>query len=61
MKPKQQAKDRILFATTYNLIMPNMRSVIKKHLSALHSNSDLKNTFPENSICTVFKRNRNLK
>ena len=42
-------------------MLPNMRSLIKKHLPALHSDSDLKNIFPENSICTVFKRNRNIK
>ena len=61
IKPKQQANDRILFATTYNPMLPNMRSLIKKHLPVLHSDSDLKTIFPENSICTVFKRNRNLK
>ena len=27
----------------------------------MHSDTNLKNIFPENSICTVFKRNRNLK
>ena len=39
----------------------NMRSLIKKHLPVLHSDGDLKNIYPENSICTVFKRNRNPK
>ena len=34
---------------------------IYKHLPALHSDIDLKNIFPESSISTVFKRNRNLK
>ena len=38
-----------------------MRSLIKKHLPILHSDTNLKNIFPENSVCTVFKRNRNLK
>ena len=61
IKPKQQANDRILFATTYNLMLPNMRSLIKKHLPVLHPDSDLKNIFPETFICTVFKRNGNLK
>ena len=42
-------------------MLPNMRSLIKKHLPVLHSDSGLKNIFPESSICTVFKRNRNLK
>ena len=42
-------------------MLPNMRSLIKKHLPILHSDTNLKNIFPENSICTVFKRNRNLK
>ena len=46
IKPKQQANDGILFATTYNLMLPNMRSLIKKHLLVLHSDSDLKNIFP---------------
>ena len=61
IKPKGQANNQILFATTYNPMLPNMRSVIKKHLPILHSDTNLKNIFPENSICTVFKRNRNLK
>ena len=60
-KPKQQANDRILLATTYNPMLLNMRSLIKKHLFVLHSDSDLKNIFPGNSMCTVIKRNRNLK
>ena len=42
-------------------MLTNMRSVIKKHLPILHFDTNLKNIFPENSICTVFKRNRNLK
>ena len=39
----------------------NMRSLIKKYLPVLHSDSDPKNIFLENSICTIFKRNINLK
>ena len=42
-------------------MLPKVRNLIKKYLSVLHFNSDLKNIFPENSICTVFKRNKNLK
>ena len=42
-------------------MLPNMRNLIKKHLPVFHSDSDHKNIFPENSICTVFKRKRNLK
>ena len=41
IKPKQQANDRGFFATTYNPMLPNMRSLIKKHLPVLHSDSDL--------------------
>ena len=41
IKPKQQANDRILFATTYYSMLPNIRSLIKKHLLVLHSDSDL--------------------
>ena len=50
-----------MFATAYNPMLPNMRNLIKKHLPVLHSDSNLKNIFPESSICTVLKRNRNLK
>ena len=42
IKPKQQANDRILFAITYNPMLPNLRGLIKKHLPVLHSGSDLK-------------------
>ena len=38
-----------------------MRSLTKKHLLALHTDSDLENIFLENSISTIFQRNRNLK
>ena len=31
-------------------MLPNIRSLIKKHLSVLHFDSDLKNIFPENSL-----------
>ena len=41
-------------------MLPNMRSLIKKHLPVLHSDIDHKNILSENSICAVFKRNRNL-
>ena len=61
IKLNQKTNDRILFATTYNPVLPNMRGLIKKHLPVLHSDGDLKNIFPKTSICTVFKRNRNLK
>ena len=39
----------------------NMRCLIKKHLPVLHSDRNFENTFPENPIYTVFKRNRSLK
>ena len=55
IKAKQQNNYRILFGTTYNLLLPNMRSLIKKHLLVLYSDSDLKYIF------SVFKRNGNLK
>ena len=42
-------------------MLPNIRSLIKKHLPVLHSDSDLKNIFPGKSICTTFKRDRSLK
>ena len=61
IKLKQRANERILFATTYNPMLSNMRRLIKKYLPVLHSDCDLKNIFSENSICTVFKRKRNLK
>ena len=61
IKPKQQINGKILFGTAYNPILPNMRSLIKKQLPVLHSDSDLKNKFPKNFICTIFKRNINLK
>ena len=44
----------------FNPMLPNTRSLLKKHLHVLHSDSDLKNTFLENSR-KVFKRNRSLK
>ena len=42
-------------------MMPNIRTLIKKHLPVLHFDSDLKNIFLENFICTAFNRNRSFK
>ena len=56
IKPKEQANDRILFGRTYNPMLSNMRILIKKYLPVLHSDSDLKNIYLENSICMVFKK-----
>ena len=44
----------------FNPMLPNTRSLLKKHLHVLHLDSDLKNTFLENSR-KVFKRNRSPK
>ena len=56
-KPKQQANDRTLFATTYNPKFPNMRSLIKKHLPVLHYDHDLKEILAP-SMCTKIKMKR---
>ena len=61
IKPKQKVNDWSYLAATYNPMLPNMRSLIKKQLPVLHSDSNLENIFPKNYICTLFKRNRNLK
>lgn len=58
IRPKQETNNWILLATNYD---PNMRRLIKKHFLDLHSDNDFKSIFPKNSICTVFKRSRNLK
>ena len=61
INPKQQDNYRILSVTIYNPMLSNMRSLTKKHLPTLHSDSDFKKILSENFICTTCNRNKNLK
>ena len=60
-RPKQQIGNKVMFITTYNPCLPDIKGLIKKHLPILHNDDNMKDSFPENSLCTVYKRNRNLK
>lgn len=49
------------FITTYSPSLPDIDKIIKKHLPILHSNSDMKDLFPEGSFKTTYRRAKNLK
>ena len=52
---------KVKFITTYNPRLPKIDNIIKKHLSVLHNDENLKDLFPSDMFCTTYKRNKNLK
>ena len=42
-------------------MLPQIDDIIKKDISILHSNDELKTLFPKDCFSTIYKRNKNLK
>ena len=49
------------FIREYNPMLPNIKTILKKYLSVLHSSQEMVQIFPENTINVTCKRNKNLK
>ena len=47
--------------TQYNPLLPNIKTIIKKHLLVLHSSHGIFQIFPENTVNVTYRRNKNLK
>ena len=47
--------------TQYNPLLPNIKTIIKKHLSVLHSSHEILQIVLENSVNVTYRRNKNLK
>ena len=47
--------------TKYNPLLPNITTIIKKHLPVLHSSHKILQIFPENTFNFTSRRNKNLK
>ena len=47
--------------TQYNLLLPNIKTIIKKHLPVLHSNHNMLKNFPSNTINVTYKIRKNLR
>ena len=47
--------------TQYNPLLPNIKTIIKKHLPVLHSNQTMLKIFPSNTINVTYKRGKNLR
>ena len=60
-KPKTNQVSKIKFVTKYNLSLPKIYGIIKKHISILQSDDPLKTFFPKDCFSTIYKRNKNLK
>ena len=46
--------------TQYNPLLPNLKTIIIKHLPILCSNQQMLDTFPHNTLSVTYKRNKNL-
>ena len=45
----------------YNPLLPNVKTIIKKHLPVLHSSHEVLQIFPENTVNVTYRRNKDLK
>ena len=45
--------------TQYNLLLPNIKIIIKKHLPVLHSSHEMLRIFPENNVNVTYRENKN--
>ena len=57
-----KAKKKVFpFVINYNPRLPNVNQIIRRNLHLLNSNSQLQETFPNNSIFPAYRRGKNLK
>ena len=47
--------------TQCNPLLPNIKTIIKKHLPVLHSSHEMLQNFPENTVNVTYRRNKNLR
>ena len=47
--------------TQYNPLLPNLKTIIRKHLPILYSNQQMLGIFPHNTISVTYKKNKNLR
>ena len=47
--------------TKYNPLLPNLKTIIRKHLPILYSNQQMLDIFPHNTISVTYKRNKNVR
>ena len=58
---KSQVSKNVKLIMKYNLRLPGVNSLLKKHMSLLYTDPTLKTVFPHGCINSVFKRNQSLK
>ena len=47
--------------TQYNLLLPNLKTIIRNHLPILYSNQQMLDIFLQNTICVTYKKSKNLR
>ena len=47
--------------TQYNPLLPNLKTIIRKHLPILYINQQILDIFQQNTISVTYKRNKNLR
>ena len=45
----------------YKPLFPSLKTIIRNHLPILHSNQEMFDIFPQNSISVTYKKNKNLR
>ena len=55
---KQDKVSGLKFITTYNPALPNIRNIIQKSLSILHTDENMKKIFLSKSIKTLYRREK---
>ena len=47
--------------TQYNPLLPNIKTIVKKHLLVLHISHEMLQIFSENTVNVTYRQNKNLK
>ena len=58
---KNQVRRNVKLIMKYNPRLPDLNSLLKKHMPLLYTDPTLKTIFPQGCINSVFKRNQSLK
>ena len=58
---KRQVSKNVKLIMKYNPRLPDLNSLLKKHMPLLYTDPTLKAIFPQGCVNSVFKRNQSLK
>ena len=58
---KRKEMKKVRFITIFNVSLPSIDSIIRKHIHYLHLDKALKKVFPNNTFSVIYKYSKDLK